>query len=142
MSQPISPPVNESSAMRGACDFMISMTPLDDLILMECSKIRNSSPFDKLTLTLTEVPDVSGCVLRLASDVQPTGQMTANEQRALDALNDSFRASEGATKTEWQAACVGMPPSTFYRVTKTLVERGRVVQIGTRFRPVADGSRP
>lgn len=123
------------SAMRGACDFMISMTPLDDLILMECSKQRNGAPFSKLTLTLTDVPEVSGRVLRLASDVIPSGGLTENERRALEALRDTFRASDGATKTEWQVACVGMAASTFYRVTKTLSDKGYVeTYSSSRFR--------
>lgn len=114
------------SSMRGACDFMISMTPLDDLILMECSKIRNGTPFPKVTLRLTECPEVSGCVLRLASEVVGSQGMTENERRAYDALRDSFSLTDGATKSEWQAACVNVPNSTFYRVTKTLAEKGYV----------------
>ena len=121
------------SAMRGACDFMISMTPLDDLIHMECSKIRNGSPFEKIALRLTEVPDVSGCVLRLASEVLPAAGLTDGERRALDALRDSFLTGDGASKTEWQNACVSMPPSTFYRVSKKLVEKGFVAQRGQKF---------
>lgn len=122
------------SSMRGACDFMISMTPLDDLIHVECSKQRNGAPFDKITLKLVPAPDGQGCVMRLASDVLPSSGLTANERRAYDALRDGFRPEEGATKTEWLKVCTGMPDSTFYRVTKTLQDGGYVQTIGTRFR--------
>jgi hypothetical protein len=131
------------SAMRGACDFMISMTPLDDLILMECSKIRNGSPFKKVTLKLVPPPDdLPGMVLKLASDVLPSMELTDNERKALDALRDTFREAEGATKVEWLTACGGMSPSTYYRVAKTLEEKGCITQVGKKLRIVPSAGMP
>lgn len=122
------------SAMRGAADFMISMTPADDLIYLDCSKNRNGAPFDRMTLKLTDVPEVPGKVLRLASEVLPSPRLTSNEQRALETLGQSF-GTKGATRAEWQAACAGIAQSTWYRATKTLVDRGLVEEVnGSRYR--------
>ncbi len=122
------------SGMRGAADFMISMTPADDLIYFDCSKIRNGAPFDRIAARLTDVPDVPGKVLRLASEVLPSQRLTPNEQRAIDTLRESF-GSKGATRSEWQVACAGMAQSTWYRVSKTLVDRGLVEEVsGSRYR--------
>src|SRR5688572_5812607 len=37
------------SAMRGAADFMIEMRPEDDVVKLECSKMRNGPPFETMT---------------------------------------------------------------------------------------------
>ncbi len=128
------------SAMRGAADFMLALTPLDDVLYLECSKMRNAPPFDRIGLRLTAAPDgLPGVVIRHASDVVlPVDHLTANERKAIDALRDSFKR-EGATRTEWLAACVGMAQSTFYRVTATLADKGLVQTAGSRCRLTPKG---
>jgi hypothetical protein len=121
------------SAMRGAADFMISMTPADDVILLECSKQRNAAPFEKLTLKLTPVPSGDGCVMRLASDVLPSSTLTLAQAKALDTLTTTF-AADGATKSEWQRTCADISERTFHRACKALCEEGYVKQVGTHFR--------
>lgn len=123
------------SAMRGACDFMISLTSVDDAIHVESSKQRNGPPFAPFTLKLVPLPD-GGCVLRAAKDVITGKGLTQQQQKALDVLRESFTAEAGATKSEWQRSCQDVPERTFHRVTKLLVERGHVRQVGSHYRLV------
>jgi hypothetical protein len=120
------------SSMRGAADTMISMTPVDDVIHVECSKQRNSAPFETLLLKLTPVPDAGGVVLRAACDVMPSSGLTPLQDKCLAALRDTF-ASNGATKSEWRSACADVAERSFHRAAKVLVERGHVRQAGSHF---------
>ena len=124
------------SAMRGAADFMISVTPVDDVIHLECSKQRNAAPFDKLCLKLLPAADGTGCVLRLASDVLPASALTPAQAKVYAILRDTF-SIDGATKSEWQRTCHDMPERTFYHAAKVLTERGYVKQVGTHYRPTS-----
>ncbi|MEP7306320.1 MAG: AAA family ATPase [Acidobacteriota bacterium] len=119
------------SSMRGAADLMISMTPVDDVVHVECSKQRNASPFAPITLKLTPVPQ-GGCVLRLASDVLPTAGLTPVQDKVLTVLRDTF-AANGATKSEWRSACQDVAERSFHRAAKVLVERSFVRTAGTHF---------
>jgi hypothetical protein len=121
------------SAMRGAADFMISMTAVDDVVEVECSKQRNAAPFEKLTLKLVPAPDGDGCIFRLRDDVLPSPALTASQRKAFDRLQDGFSA-DGATKAEWLKVCSDMPERTFYHVTKKLTELGYVAIVGTHFK--------
>ena len=69
--------------MRGAADFMISLTPVDDLIHLESSKQRNAAPFEKLVLKLVPMPDGDGCVLRLADEVHGSPELTQTQRKVL-----------------------------------------------------------
>jgi hypothetical protein len=120
------------SAMRGAADFMISMTPVDDAIHVECNKQRNGSPFQPITLKLVPVAE-GGCVLRPASDVLPSTAFSAAQQKVYAVLQETF-ATDGATKSEWQRACLDIAERSFHRASKVLVERGFVNQVGSHFR--------
>jgi hypothetical protein len=126
------------SAMRGAADFMIEMRPEDDVVKLECSKMRNGPPFETLTLKLTPVPE-GGRVFRLASDVLPGMELSAIQAKALTTLRDVFSA-DGATKSEWQRTCADIPERSFHRAAKVLQERGLVRQVGSHFR-VTGGSK-
>ena len=120
------------SAMRGAADFMIAMTPADDVVHVECSKQRNAGPFDTITLKLTPIAE-GGCVFRLASDVLPSQSLTVAQAKVYDVLRETF-AADGATKSEWARTCANVPERTFHRACKALVERGFVKSVGTHFR--------
>jgi hypothetical protein len=121
------------SAMRGAADFMIALNPVDDAIHVECSKQRNAAPFEKLLLKLIPGPDGAGCVMRLASDVLPSSELSAAQAKAYAVLRDSFTA-DGATKSEWLRSCPDLPERTFYHATTRLIDRGYVKQAGSHFR--------
>jgi hypothetical protein len=119
------------SSMRGAADTMISVTPVDDQIHVECSKQRNGSPFAPMLLKLVPLPE-GGCVLRLATDVMPSSGLTPLQDKVLGVLLDTF-AANGATKSEWRTACQDVAERSFHRAAKVLVECGRVRQSGTHF---------
>jgi hypothetical protein len=121
------------TAMRGAADFMIALTPVDDVIHLECSKNRNAAPFDRLLLKLVPAPDGQGCVIRLASDVLPSAGLTPTQAKVYSILRDTFAAG-GATKGEWQRACHDIAERSFHRACKVLDERGYVKQTGSHFR--------
>jgi len=127
------------SAMRGSADTMISLTPVDDAVEVECSKQRNGAPFPKLTLKPVPVPE-GGCVLRLAADVMAGPELTPTQAAVLSILQETFMA-DGATKSEWQRACQHIPERSFHRAAKILVERKRANQVGTHFRPAPPGGR-
>ena len=121
------------SAMRGSADTMISITPVDDVVHVECSKQRNGSPFPTLMIKPVPVPE-GGCVLRLAADVLPATGLTALQVKALDALREAAGA-DGLTKAAWRAICQDMPERAFYKVAKVLEERRHVMKVGnTHFR--------
>ncbi len=122
------------SAMRGACDFMISMQPTDDLIQVEVSKNRNGPTGETFNLKLVPGPDGDGVVLREAGDVLAGKGLTAAQTKAFTALRDTFGVA-GATKTEWEKVCSDVPPRTFYRVCKRLEEQGFVKRTGSHFVP-------
>jgi hypothetical protein len=121
------------SAMRGAADFMIAMTPVDDAIHVECSKQRNAVPFEKLVLKMVPLADGDGCVLRLAADVLPSTGLTEVQGKVFGILKDNF-AADGATKSEWQRTCHDVPERSFYRACKVLVESGYVKAVQSHFR--------
>ncbi|MFN7982943.1 MAG: AAA family ATPase [Vicinamibacterales bacterium] len=127
------------SALRGSADAMLQVSPVDDLIHLECSKLRNGAPFERLSLKLTPVPSVGGCVVRLASEVLPRTGLSTAQEKVLQVLRDF--GSAGASKTEWEKACADVPPRTFYRASAELVDKHRLVtQAGQRFycqKPVA-----
>jgi len=125
------------SSMRGAADFMISLNPVDDVVHVECSKMRNGPTFDAFTLKLTPIPE-GGCVFRLASDVLPSATLTAAQTKVLSVLRDTF-AAEGATKSEWQRTCADVAERSFHRACKVLQERGLVKQFGTHYRVMGGG---
>jgi hypothetical protein len=119
------------SSMRGAADTMISVTPVDDAVHVECSKQRNAAPFAPFLLKLVPVPD-GGCVLRLASDVLPCSGLTPIQSKVLAILRETFAAT-GATKAEWRSACQDVAERSFHRAAKMLLERGFVRAAGTHF---------
>jgi hypothetical protein len=121
------------TAMRGAADFMIAMTPVDDVIHVECSKQRNAAPFERLTLQLTPMPDGDGCILRRADDVIQGAALSPAQLKALSVLRETFGA-DGASKTEWQRSCADLNERTFYRACKVLAERGFTKAFGSHWR--------
>ncbi|HEY0876689.1 MAG TPA: AAA family ATPase [Vicinamibacterales bacterium] len=121
------------TAMRGAADFMIAMTPVDDVIHVECSKQRNAAPFERLTLRLTPMPDGDGCILRRADDVIQGETLTPAQTKVLAVLRETFGA-DGATKTEWQRTCADVNERTFHRAAKVLADRGFIKAYGSHWR--------
>lgn len=122
------------SAMRGAADTMIAVTPVDDVIHVECSKQRNGPPFDAIDLKLTPLPE-GGCVLRPASDVLPDAELSPAQAKALTALRDAAGV-DGITKAAWRSVCGDMAERAFYKAANNLEERHHVVKVGkSNYRP-------
>jgi len=119
------------SSMRGASDFMISMTPVDDAVTIECSKQRNAAPFEPLTLKLVPI-DGGGCVFRRAADVLPTVTLTPTQAKVYEVLRDTF-SDDGASKSEWQRSCADVADRSFHRSCKVLIEAGYVRNLNSRF---------
>lgn len=126
------------SAMRGACDCMISMTQNDDVVIVENTKQRNAGVFEPIILKLLPMPSGQGMVFRLAADIIPGEALSVNQAKLLEVLRNTFEA-EGATKSEWQRTCPDVPERTFHRVCTVLVERGLVVKEGPRYRLAGPG---
>ncbi len=120
-----------SSALRGACDTMFSMSKADDLVTLACDKQKDAEPFESIPLHLTPVEGTSSCVLRPASQVIACGDLTANQRRLLDVLRSTF-GQDGATTLEWQKASPDVNERSFYRAKKVLIDRG-IVTPGPRF---------
>jgi len=122
------------SGLRAGVDTMISLTPEDDRIIVECSKQRNAAPFEPMVLKLVPVPGGDGCVLRPAADVIPSSGLSTTQQKVLSVLRDTF-ATDGASKSEWQRACHDVPDRSFHRAAKSLGEKGLIRQVGAHWRP-------
>lgn len=120
------------SALRGAADAMISVTPVDDVVVVECSKQRNGPRFKTLTLKLVPV-ESGGCVLRAASDVMAGATLTAAQAKVLDVLRE-IGGEDGATKSAWRQSCQDVPERTFHRAAATVASRGLVQKINGRFK--------
>jgi hypothetical protein len=120
-----------SSALRGAADTVLLITRADDLITVTAEKQRDSAATLSLTLRLVPVPDSGSCVLRLASDVVHSAELTTQQQRALAVLRANF-PSLGATMKDWQQA-TGIPQASLYRAATVLEDRKLVAKSGHRY---------
>jgi hypothetical protein len=120
-----------SSALRGAADTVLLVSRADDLITVTAEKQRDSAANLNLTLRLVPVPDTGSCVLRLASDVVRSAELTAQQQRALAILRGNF-PSMGATMKEWQAGS-GIPQASLYRAAQCLEEQKLIEKRGHRY---------
>lgn len=115
-----------SGALRGACDAMFQLTKADDLIRLECSKMKDAEPFEPFDLRL--VPAFEGakyCVVRPAGDVRQSDELTDAQGKALHALRELFGVT-GATSQEWIDVVPAMHKATFYRARAVLLEHGYV----------------
>ena len=95
------------SAMRGAADAMIPMTAVDDVIHVECSKLRNGAPFQPTTLKLVLLLRADASCGRPPTCCRP-GTHDQPAQGARRVRQETF-SSNGATKTEWKSACLDVP---------------------------------
>jgi hypothetical protein len=123
-----------SSALRGAADTMISMLPIDDIVSMRCDKQKDCEPFAPILLKKMLVPEADSCVVRLASEVLPSGELTDSQRQVLEAICENFGVA-GATVAEWMKTLPGVPERTFYRSKKVLADRLYVESKGQRIYP-------
>ena len=121
-----------SSALRAACDTMLSLERVDDLLTLSCEKQKDSEPFEPIALCLVPVLETDSCTLRLASDVLASGSLTPTQVQLLVTLSTTFLA-DGPTTAEWLQALPKVAGRTFYRARKMLVDLGYVRPSGKRF---------
>jgi hypothetical protein len=122
------------SAMRGAADTMLAVTPVDDTIHIECSKQRNGAPFAPIIAKLVTM-DGGGCVLRATADVLDSSALTTIQEKVLRVLRGF--SDDGASKSEWQRASLDVNERSFHRAAAVLEEKLHLVQrVGGKFRIV------
>jgi hypothetical protein len=63
---------------------MISMLPTDDVVSLRCDKQKDAEPFVPLLLKKVQVPEADSCVVRLASDVLPSNELTDTQRQVLE----------------------------------------------------------
>jgi hypothetical protein len=124
-----------SSALRGACDTMMSLSAADDLLTLTCEKQKDAAPFEPRALRL--VREHGSVIVRVASGSTGKAALTQAQVRLLVALRDHF--ADGATSGEWRAVVPDVPERSFYRATRNLIRLKAVRQSGGRYRLV-DGS--
>ncbi|MCA9914729.1 MAG: AAA family ATPase, partial [Anaerolineae bacterium] len=131
-----------SGALRGASDQMIKLTDEDDMILVECSKSKDSKGFDAYYMKLMPV-DI-GMVDHEGNPVMPPvivpsekldqtsdHDLTRHQRKVLEVLSlQSFNF--GASPTEISALCPDIPVRGLYRVLSKLAELGFVSQEARR----------
>jgi hypothetical protein len=123
-----------SGALRGACDTMLLLTQADDLLQLSVTKQRSGPKMQPIDLRLVPIYEgADACVVRLASDVLPTRELTDTQAKVLHAMRELF-ASTGATGAEWEAAVPDVSRRSFYRARQVLLDRGVIHQDGKTFR--------
>lgn len=118
-----------SSALRGAADAMIELINEDTTIRVECSKMKDSSPFAPRLLSLLPIrePGASAdaepysCVTINANQMQAHRGMdlTAQQRKVLDILAMDIFTEVGA-KTEQVKKATNIPDGTIFRILNSL----------------------
>ena len=121
-----------SSALRGAVDTMLSMDNVDDTIRLSCTKQKNATEFDPISLKLVPTGDGNSCVLREASQITRTGALSPTQAR-LSAVLRSGATTRGATGPEWKVMAPEVADRTYCTARKRHVDLGYVVEQGQRF---------
>ena len=119
-----------STALRGAVDSLLMLSPSDDVIRFSCEKQRELEAFAAMSLRL--VPQGPSCVLRFADTAPadtPDTTLTHTQAKMLDAIRSSFGTTR-TTGAELQKLLPGLIPRTFYRVIGRLVDLGYVDRSG------------
>jgi DNA-binding transcriptional ArsR family regulator len=106
-----------SSALRGAADLMAVLKPDGASVRLECTKAKDSEPFDPWTLHLESVEE--SCVLRLGSN---RDQISEAERKILETLPAAF-GSDPAPAGKLLAAS-DVPERSYYRALQSLTQRG------------------
>jgi len=123
-----------SIALRGGADVMFRLAGEDGGLTLENDKQRDTAPLEPLQLRL--YPIAGSCVVQPNEAVPTTGDLTAPERKALEALSSIAIADRGATSSEWLETSVGpegrkadqsqIGRGTYFRARKRLVELGFV----------------
>ncbi|WP_314612467.1 AAA family ATPase [Streptomyces stackebrandtii] len=117
-----------ASAFEGAATSIVKVTKDGDCVKVQCDKQKDAEPFDAFSLRFRSVGE--SVVLETG---QRHGTNTTSETKIVGALRDSFGTTSATGPQLLEASEV--PKSTFYRSLNALVERGVIVNIGSRSRP-------
>lgn len=124
-----------SSALRGACDMMIRLSLVDDIIFKECSKSKDSKPFETqayhLIPTIVEInnkPEESA-ILLITDKVakSPIIELTSNQRKVLETLAMPVFA-EGADMPDLVESS-GLPRGSLYRIISRLMSDNLIRQV-------------
>jgi len=129
-----------STALRGACDMMIKVTPDDDIIRMECSKTKDTAAFQPRYMKLLPVAlgmdadgrEIASPVIIEAEKVIQTNmdRLTTNQQKILEALNLEIY-KDGAEYGQIEKA-TDVPEKSVPRILSALLKLGFIQQPGKR----------
>lgn len=121
-----------SGALRAGSDVMIKISALDDEITVECSKTKNSKPFETEYMRFIEVPGTDSGVL-IKSDkvtsrdgIHRLKDLTQSQVKVLRAIHE-LQDSE-STKSGDIADFTRLPRESVLRVCKRLKEYGLISQ--------------
>ena len=123
-----------NSSLRGAVDTMMSLTPKDGTLLLEVVKQKEGPIVDPIRLQLHPVRQ--SCVIVGGDGVIPTGEVTANDRKLLEAIRDTD--SGGGTTHRALERASGIAPGSFDRVLKRCVTAGYVERGKTRGYKLSD----
>ena len=121
-----------SSALRGGVDTMLSMDNVDDTIRLSCTKQKNAAEFDPISLKLVPTEDGNSCVLREASQITRTAELSRTQARLLAALR-SGATTHGLTTQEWRASVPDVIERTYHAARNRLIDLGYVAEHGQYF---------
>lgn len=118
-----------ASALKNNTYGLLEVSRDDDMIVLECGRIKNSKPFAtrrfRLVEVATDIHDADGwpigsCVLKPARLVVPMGdELTGNQRKMLEALDLMTDATDGARTTEL-AQATGLNGNGFYSALRRL----------------------
>jgi hypothetical protein len=117
-----------SSALIGAADMAIELTPDGDIVREECAKAKDDKPFDPVILALKPIPEADSCVMVPATGrVDILAPLSRHERKVLEVLNLAIFQATGAKSAQVQEAA-GIPKASIYRLLSNLKERGYLTQ--------------
>jgi len=119
-----------SSALLGAVDWVVAVSGGDGRLRMELEDARNVPSGDSWTFSTEPVGESLVLVPGGGGDLR---QVHAKAMDLLDVLRDTA-GPEGLSASSWMAVAE-MPPSTFFRLRKSLIDRCLVTNVGTPKQP-------
>lgn len=136
-----------SSALRGASDVMLKLSPENDIMLLECSKTKDAEPFPTRSLKLLPVEitiqgqNLKSPVVIEAEKVVRTqaDKLTGSERKVLTLLNDDLY-SEGMSWGEI-VDITGLSKSTLSATMKSLHNLKFVTKNGNSYSITNEGEK-
>jgi hypothetical protein len=124
-----------STVFRGAVDVLLNLKDADGVLTLESDKVRDGPPLAPMHFRLEPYADSMVLVATdpAADSGRPLGKVPSAVWQSLRAI----APTEGVSSTEWKDSS-GVPPRSFYRARKLLVERGLVLHDKGKYRPARD----